>query len=95
MEKIKVVTLTGFKAEVDPRLGDDFDYAEMVSTLYETGAGLSKCIKYVIGEDGYEKLKKHCRKEDGFLSSERIKEEFIAITSAKVDEDLKVTGKNS
>lgn len=95
MEKIKVLTSTGFKAEVDPRLGDDFDYAEMVSALYETGVGLSQCIKYVIGANGYERLKKHCRDKDGFLSSERIKEEFVEITSAKVDEDLKVTGKNS
>lgn len=95
MEKIKVTTSTGFKAEVDPRFDDDFDYAEMISDLYETGAGLSKCIKHVIGANGYERLKKHCREKNGFLSSEKIKQEFQEITNAKVDEDLDVSLKNS
>lgn len=96
MEKIKVTTSTNFKAEVDPRLEDDFDYADMVSTLYGTGIGLSECIKHVIGADGYERLKKHCRGKDGFLSSKRVRKEFEEITNgAKVDEDLDVSLKNS
>ncbi len=96
MNKVKVTTSTGFKAEVDPRLQDDFDYADMVSTLYGTGVGLSECIKHVIGADGYEKLKKHCRGKDGFLSSKRVRKEFEEIVAgANVDEDLEVTVKNS
>lgn len=96
MNKIKVTTSTGFKAEVDPRLEDDFDYADMVSTLYGTGIGLSECIKHVIGVDGYERLKKHCRGKDGFLSCERIRKEFEEITNgANIDEDLDVSLKNS
>ena len=96
MNKVKVTTSTGFKAEVDPRLEDDFDYADMVSTLYGTGIGLSECIKHVIGSDGYERLKKHCRGKDGFLSSKRVRKEFEEITNgAKVDEELDVSLKNS
>ena len=96
MNKVKVTTSTGFKAEVDPRLEDDFDYADMVSTLYGTGIGLSECIKHVIGDDGYERLKKHCRGKDGFLSSKRVRKEFEEITNgAKVDKELDVTVKNS
>ena len=96
MNKVKVTTSTGFKAEVDPRLEDDFDYADMVSTLYGTGIGLSECIKHVIGDDVYERLKKHCRGKDGFLSSKRVRKEFEEITNgAKVDKELDVTVKNS
>lgn len=92
-EKIKGTTSSGFEFELDKRLFDDYDFIEKVSNAADTGLGMPNIIKYMIGAESYEALKKHCRRKDGFLSVKRMEHELEDMMSINVDDDVNV--KNS
>ena len=84
MAVVKGKTKTGFEFELDNELIDDYEVLEMYEDITETGLGVRKLLIKLIGEDGYNRLKEHCRKKDGTISAKRIGHEMNDIMSTNV-----------
>ena len=84
MAIVKGKTKTGFEFELDNELIDDYEVLEMYEDIKETGLGVRKLLTRLIGEDGYKRLKEHCRKKDGTISAKRIGHEMNDIMSTNV-----------
>ena len=84
MAVVKGKTKTGFEFELDTELIDDYEVLEMYEDIKETGLGVRKLLTRLIGEDGYNRLKEHCRKKDGTISAKRIGHEMNDIMSINV-----------
>ena len=84
MAVVKGKTKTGFEFELDNELIDDYEVLEMYEDIKETGLGVRKLLTRLIGEDGYNRLKEHCRKKDGTISAKRIGHEMNDIMSTNV-----------
>ena len=84
MAVVKGKTKTGFEFELDTELIDDYEVLEMYEDIKETGLGVRKLLTRLIGEDGYNRLKEHCRKKDGTISAKRIGHEINDIMSTNV-----------
>ena len=84
MAVVKGKTKTGFEFELDNELIDDYEVLEMYEDITETGLGARKLLTRLIGEDGYNRLKEHCRKKDGTISAKRIGHEMNDIMSTNV-----------
>ena len=84
MAVVKGKTKTGFEYELDTELIDDYEVLEMYEDTKETGLGVRKLLTRLISEDGYNRLKEHCRKKDGTISAKRIGHEMNDIMSTNV-----------
>ena len=84
MAVVKGKTKTGFEFKLDTELIDDYEVLEMYEDIKETGLGVRKLLTRLIGEDGYNRLKEHCRKKDGTISAKRIGHEMNDIMSTNV-----------
>ena len=84
MAVVKGKTKTGFEFELDTELIDDYEVLEMYEDIKDTGLGARKLLTRLIGEDGYNRLKEHCRKKDGTISAKRIGHEMNDIISTNV-----------
>jgi hypothetical protein len=84
MAVVKGKTKTGFEFELGTELIDDYEVLEMYEDIKETGLGVRKLLTRLIGEDGYNRLKEHCRKKDGTISAKRIGHEMNDIMSTNV-----------
>ena len=84
MAVVKGKTKTGFEFELDTELIDVYEVLEMYEDIKETGLGVRKLLTRLIGEDGYNRLKEHCRKKDGTISAKRIGHEMNDIMSTNV-----------
>ena len=92
-EFIEGKTASGFKYKINKRLVNDYDFIEMYNNLTKTGLGMPDVLKYMIGDEGYESLKAHCRRKDGFLSLKRMQYEMKDIMNTKIDDGTEL--KNS
>ena len=68
MAVVKGKTKTGFEFELNSDLIDDYEVLEMYEDIKDTGLGARKLLTRLIGEDGYIRLKEHCRKKRPYLS---------------------------
>ena len=84
MAVVKGKTKTGFEFELNSDLIDDYEVLEMYEDIKDTGLGARKLLTRLIGEDGYIRLKEHCRKKDGTISAKRIGHEMNDIMSTNV-----------
>lgn len=73
-------TKTGFSYTLPDNLADDFEYLELLKEAQQNPLFVVDVAKKLLGEDGYEKLKEHC-KVDGRVSTERIMEEITEISN--------------
>lgn len=73
-------TKSGFSYTLPKNLADDFEYLELVKEAQEKPLAVIDIAKKLLGEDGYERLKEHCR-VDGRVSTERIVEEITEISN--------------
>lgn len=90
MAVVKGKTKTGFEFELDTKLVDDYEMLEMYEEIKDTGLGVRKLLIKLIGEEGYNRLKEHCRRKDGTISAKRIGYEMNDIMSTNVgDTDVK------
>lgn len=89
MTMIKGKTKTGFEFELDPKALDDYEVLELYENVAETGFGAKKLLIKLIGEEGYSRLKEHCRKKDGTISARRIGYEMSDIFNADVSKEAK------
>lgn len=79
---MKGKTKTGFEAEVDDKVIDNWEIVELMSEADDGNPGaLIKGMKAVLGEKGYEKLKDHVRaeSEDGIVHTTQISSEFVSL----------------
>lgn len=90
MAVVKGKTKTGFEFELDTNLVDDYEVLEMYEDIKDTGLGARKLLIKLIGEEGYNRLKEHCRRKDGTISAKRVGHEMNDIMSTNVgDTDVK------
>lgn len=73
-------TKSGFSYTLPEGLADDFEYLEAVEEAQQKPLGFIKVAKYLLGEEGYTRLKEHCR-VDGKVSTKRIVEEITEISN--------------
>ena len=73
-------TKSGFEYILPPHLADDFTYLELVKSAQENPLAVVDVAKYLLGEAGYERLKKHCT-VDGRVSTEKIIAEITEISN--------------
>lgn len=85
MAMVKGKTKTGFEFELDTQLLDDYEVLEMYEDIKDTGLGTKKLLIHLIGEDGYKRLKEHCRRKDGRISATRIGHEMNDIFNTNVE----------
>lgn len=73
-------TTSGFEFEIDERVKTDWDFLETTRSLQENPTDLSlmrKLFVMLLGEKGFENLKKHIKKEnDGFCPVDVLSREF-------------------
>ena len=84
MAVVKGKTKTGFEFELNTELIDDYEVLEMYEDIKETGLGVRKLLTRLISEEGYNRLKEHCRKKDGTIWAKRIGHEMNDIMSTNV-----------
>lgn len=73
-------TKTGFEYTLPKGLADDFEYLELIKDAQDNPLAVIDIAKKLLGEDGYERLKEHC-KVDGRVSTEKIVEEIGEISN--------------
>lgn len=73
-------TKSGFEYELPKDLADNFEYLEVIKEAQNSSLAVIDVAKFLLGADGYEKLKEHCR-VDGRVSTERIVEEITEISN--------------
>lgn len=74
-------TSTGFSFEIDKNIiADDWELLELLvaADAGDHSAAIS-AMKQILGDSAYKALKEHVRKENGRVSSVRMKEEFMEI----------------
>ena len=84
MAVVKGKTKTGFEFELDTKLVDDYEVLEMYEEIKDTGLGSRRLLIKLIGEEGYSRLKEHCRRKDGTISAKRIGYEMNDIFNTDV-----------
>lgn len=87
MEFFKVKTKTGFEAEIDKRVTDDFELLEKIDDLETTGSGVPSFAKLLLGANDYKRLKEHCRRKDGKISAKRFENEILDILNSMQTDD--------
>lgn len=78
---LKGKTKTGFEFEIDSRVLDNYELLELLSEVEENPLVVTKVLSLLLGEKKQE-LIDHVREEDGFVSSEKMMEEFEEIFKA-------------
>ena len=86
---MKVKTTTGFVADIDDGILDDWEYLENLNKADKGDVdALLKVYLTALGDEQYEALKEHCRSEKtGRISSKRMQNEFLELLNG--DEDSK------
>ena len=86
---MKVKTSTGFVADIDDSILDDWEYLENLNKADKGDVdALLKVYLAALGDEQYEALKEHCRNEKtGRISSKRMQNEFLELLNG--DEDSK------
>lgn len=76
---LNIKTKSGLSVKVDvDRLRDDWEWVECASAIQNDNTRYPKFIKLTLGDDQYEKLKKHNRK-NGHVSAEGVNKDFKEI----------------
>lgn len=73
-------TSTGFEYELPENLADDFEYLEAIRKTGDNPIYTIDVAKILLGDEGYERLKEHCR-VDGRVSTEKIFAEVTEISN--------------
>lgn len=73
-------TKSGFEYKLPENLQDDFEYLETLRRVEDNPLAIVDVAKKLLGTEGYERLKEHCR-VDGRVSTEKITEEIREISN--------------
>lgn len=78
-------TKSGFKFNVDENVFKDWDFVTLADTVRQgngTMKDVNALLTMVLGEKGFEDLKTHIRKKNGYADVELVKAEFEEIVNA-------------
>lgn len=78
-------TKSGFKFNVDENVFKDWDFVTLTDTVRQgngTMKDVNALLTMVLGEKGFEDLKTHIRKKNGYADVELVKAEFEEIVNA-------------
>lgn len=64
---IRHIEYQGYKADVDMDVLDDVRFLELTDEVMKSDTGLIPLMRFVFGEDGYEKMKAYFVKKEGRL----------------------------
>ena len=81
-------TASGFEFEIAPEALDNWELLEDLVDLETSSAKIVSVCRRLLGADGAEKLKDHCRDENGKVSASAMQDE-IADILGKLGEDNK------
>jgi len=78
-------TKSGFKFNVDENVFKDWDFVTLADTVRQgngTMKDVNALLTMVLGGKGFEDLKAHIRKKNGYADVELVKAEFEEIVNA-------------
>ena len=83
-------TTSGFGYELADAVKDDFELVEIIAD-YSKGNKLvaPELMRRLLGQEQFDRLKEHCRKEDGIVSTRRMLEETTEILNGEQNPELK------
>lgn len=84
-------TTSGFEFELAPEALDNWELLEDLVDLETSSAKIVPVCRRLLGKEGVQRLKEHCRDENGKVSASAMQDE-VADILAKLGEDSK--GKN-
>ena len=73
-------TKSGFSYTLPEGLVDDFEYLELIQKAQQNPLTVIEVARYLLGEEGYNRLKEHCR-VDGKVSTEKVIAEITEISN--------------
>ena len=73
-------TKSGFSYTLPEGLADDFEYLELIQKAQQNPLTVIEVARYLLGEEGYNRLKEHCR-VDGKVSTEKVIAEITEISN--------------
>lgn len=73
-------TKSGFSYTLPEGLADDFEYLELIQKAQQNPLTVIEVARYLLGEEGYSRLKEHCR-VDGKVSTEKVIAEITEISN--------------
>lgn len=85
MRKIKGTTSTGFQFTIDEEARDDYDLLVALGELDDNPNKpwyIDRVANMLLGKDGFEKLRDHCRGESGRVIATKVAEEITNIFDA-------------
>ncbi len=83
-------TESGFEFKVLESSKDDYELVELLAELKDDATKLPEALRRLIGEEGRERLKEHCRDENGIVSARRMTKEMLDIMCTAKAEDPEV-----
>lgn len=80
-EEIIEVDFEGYQFKVDTGLMDDVDALEMIDSIENKNNMMTivEFLTYLIGEEGYKKMKAHFIKKDGRFRISKLSKIYVAI----------------
>lgn len=84
-------TESGFEFEINEECLDDYEMIEELTKLGDNDpTRLPKAIKRLIGEEGHDRLKEHCRGANGIVSAKKMSAEMMEILRKSNEEDPEI-----
>lgn len=79
--EVKEIDFQGYKFKVDTGLLDDVDALEMIDQIENKNnmAAIVDFLKYLIGDDGYEKMKAHFVEKEGRFKISTLSKVYVTI----------------
>lgn len=72
-------TVSGFEFEISPGALDNWELLEDLVDLETSSAKIVPVCRHLLGADGAERLKEHCRDENGKVSASAMQTEIADI----------------
>lgn len=79
---IKGKTKSGFEFELEEKRINNYELVEHLAVLDANPLELPKVVNLLLGEKQKNALMNHLRDEEGFISMEKVSEEFIEILNS-------------
>lgn len=72
-------TKSGFEYKIPKENLDNYELIEVIAEAQENPLLFPKMINLLLGKEQAERLKEHCRNENGIVSTEKISQEITEI----------------
>lgn len=83
-DKITGKTASGFEFELSPNIFDDWEIMELMGRVQKDDKfAIFDLFKKMLGDEQLNRLKEHCREEDGRIPLSRMNDELTEIITAQ------------